>query len=93
MVVTSKTIVAVVAVVVTIMVGVVIAVSLGTQDDVPETSDPQPTHTPLKHLVPSMERLARWQSHKATPLKQRNPQHDLHSQRNLRWSILWWTRT
>ena len=44
MVVTSKTIVAAVAVVITIMVGVVIAASLGTQDDVPETSDPQPTH-------------------------------------------------
>ena len=41
----SKIIFIVVAVVVTIMVGVVIAASLGTQGDMPETSDPQPTHT------------------------------------------------
>ena len=44
-VVTSKIIFIVIAVVVTVMVGVVIAASLGTQDDVPEAADPQPTHT------------------------------------------------
>ena len=44
MVVTSKTIVAAVAVVITIMVGVVIAASLGTQDDVPETSEANTCH-------------------------------------------------
>ena len=43
-VVTSKIIFIVIAVVVTVMVGVVIAASLGTQDDVPEEADPQPTH-------------------------------------------------
>ena len=46
----SKIIFIVVAVVVTIMVGVVIAASLGTQGDVPETSDPQPTHTASETL-------------------------------------------
>ena len=42
---TSKTISVAVATVVTVMVGVVIAASLGTQGNMPETSDPQPTHT------------------------------------------------
>ena len=46
----SKIIFIVVAVVVTIMVGVVIAASLGTQGDMPETSDPQPTHTASETL-------------------------------------------
>ena len=41
----SKIIFIVIAVVVTVMVGAVIAASLGTQDDVPEEADPQPTHT------------------------------------------------
>ena len=50
MVVTSKTIVAAVAVVITIMVGVVIAASLDTQDDVSEEADPQPTHTTSETL-------------------------------------------
>ena len=47
---TSKTISVAVATVVTVMVGVVIAISLGTQDDVHEEADPQPTHTPSETL-------------------------------------------
>ena len=47
---TSKIIFIVIAVVVTVMVGVVIAASLGTQDDVPEAADPQPTHVPSETL-------------------------------------------
>ena len=46
MVVASKITSVAVAVVVTIIVGVVIAASLGTQDDVPQTPDPQPIHAP-----------------------------------------------
>ena len=46
----SKTISVAVAVVVTIMVGVAIVASLDTQDDVPETPDPQPIHTPSETL-------------------------------------------
>ena len=49
-VVTSKIIFIVIAVVVTILVGVVIAASLGTQDDVSEAADPQPTHTTSETL-------------------------------------------
>ena len=44
----SKIIFIVIAVVVTIMVGVVIAASLGTQDDVPETTDPESIHATSK---------------------------------------------
>ena len=47
---TSKIIFIMIAVVVTIMVSVVIAASLGTQDDVYEEADPQPTHTPSETL-------------------------------------------
>ena len=50
MAVTSKIISITVAVVVTIMVGVVIAASLGTQDNVSEATDPQPTHTTSETL-------------------------------------------
>ena len=46
----SKIIFIVIAVVVTIMVGVVTAASLDTQDDVPEAADPQPTHTTSETL-------------------------------------------
>ena len=44
----SKIIFIVIAVVVTIMVGVVIAASLGTQDDVPEATDPESIHATSK---------------------------------------------
>ena len=47
---TSKIIFTVIASVVTVMVGVVIAASLGTQDDMPETPDPQPIHVPSETL-------------------------------------------
>ena len=50
MVAVSKIIFIVIAVVVTIMASVVIATSLGTQDDVPEAADPQPTHTTSETL-------------------------------------------
>ena len=46
----SKIIFIVIAVVVTIMVSVVIAASLGTQDDVYEAADPQPTHATSETL-------------------------------------------
>ena len=44
----SKIIFIVIAVVVTVMVGVVIAASLGTQDDMPETADPESIHATSK---------------------------------------------
>ena len=44
----SKTVSVAVAVVVTVMVGVVIAASLGTQDDMPETTDPESIHATSK---------------------------------------------
>ena len=46
----SKIIFIVIAVVVTIMVGVVIAASLDTQGDVPEAADPKPTRVPSETL-------------------------------------------
>ena len=46
----SKIIFIVIAVVVTIMVGVVVAASLDTQGDVPEAADPKPTRVPSETL-------------------------------------------